>query len=110
MRMAGSESMSKNVPTSFRLPVETHELEREYRAVVEEILELRGDDGRLKSFVRSITHTGALADTAGYSPDLNFEQKIELLETLNVVDRTEAGAAIPAGTARGAARAPAHSG
>ena len=39
------------------------------------------------AFVRSITHTGALADTAGYSPDLNFEQKIELLETLNVVDR-----------------------
>jgi ATP-dependent Lon protease len=68
-------------------PAETHELEREYRAVVEEILELRGDDGRLSGFVRSITHTGALADTAGYSPDLNFEQKIELLETLDVVER-----------------------
>ena len=63
------------------------ELEREYRAVVEEILELRGDDGRLSSFVRSITNVGALADTAGYSPDLNFEQKIELLETLDVADR-----------------------
>ena len=74
-------------PDIVPAPVETHELEREYRAVVEEILELRGDDGRLKSFVRSISHTGALADTAGYSPDLNFEQKIELLETLNVVDR-----------------------
>jgi ATP-dependent Lon protease len=68
-------------------PVETHELEREYRAVVEEILTLRGDDGRLSSFVRAITHTGALADTAGYSPDLNFEQKIQLLETLDVVER-----------------------
>jgi ATP-dependent Lon protease len=68
-------------------PVATHELDREYRAVVEEILELRGDDGRIKSFVRGITHPGALADTAGYSPDLNFEQKIELLETLDVVDR-----------------------
>ena len=74
-------------PDIVPAPVETHDLEREYRAVVEEILDLRGDDGRLKSFVRSITHTGALADTAGYSPDLNFEQKIELLETLNVVDR-----------------------
>jgi ATP-dependent Lon protease len=68
-------------------PVEIRELEREYRAVVEEILELRGDDGRLSGFVRSITHPGALADTAGYSPDLNFTQKIELLETLDVVDR-----------------------
>ena len=68
-------------------PTQIRELEREYRAVVEEILELRGDDGRLSGFVRSITHPGALADTAGYSPDLNFAQKIELLETLDVVDR-----------------------
>ena len=68
-------------------PDTTRELEREYRAVVEEILELRGDDGRLRGFVRSITNTGALADTAGYSPDLNFTQKIELLETLDVTER-----------------------
>ncbi len=68
-------------------PTTTRELERDYRAVVQEILELRGDDGRLSAFVRSITQPGALADTAGYSPDLNFEQKIELLETLDVVDR-----------------------
>jgi ATP-dependent Lon protease len=65
----------------------THELERQYRAVVEEILELRGDDGRLSAFVRSITNVGALADTAGYSPDLNIPQKIEVLETLDVVER-----------------------
>jgi len=65
----------------------TRELEREYRAVIEEILELRGDDGRISAFVRSITNSGALADTAGYSPDLNISQKIELLETLDVVDR-----------------------
>src|SRR6187549_2247219 len=67
--------------------VKTRELEREYRAVVEEILELRGDDGRISSFVRSITHAGALADTAGYSPDLNVGQKLELLETLDVIER-----------------------
>jgi ATP-dependent Lon protease len=65
----------------------THEMEREYRAVVDEILELRGDDGRIKEFVRSITEPGALADTAGYSPDLNFSQKLQLLETLDVVER-----------------------
>jgi ATP-dependent Lon protease len=65
----------------------TRELEREYRAVVDEILELRGDDGRIRAFVRSITDAGALADTAGYSPDLNFTQKVQLLETFDVVER-----------------------
>ncbi|PYR29627.1 MAG: endopeptidase La [Acidobacteria bacterium] len=67
----------------------TRELEREYRAVVDEILELRGDDGRIRAFVRSITDAGALADTAGYSPDLTFDQKLHLLETLDVVDRLQ---------------------
>jgi ATP-dependent Lon protease len=65
------------------------ELEREYRAVVEEILELRGDDGRIAAFVRSITEPGALADTSGYSPDLTFEQKVQLLETVGVRERLE---------------------
>src|SRR4051794_19293565 len=67
----------------------TRDLEREYRAVVEEILELRGDDGRIAAFLRSITEPGALADTAGYSPDLNYEQKVELLSTLDVTERLE---------------------
>src|SRR6266480_6581879 len=65
----------------------TQELEREYRAVVDEILELRGDDGRIRAFVRSITDAGALADTAGYSPDLNFGQKLQLLETFDIIER-----------------------
>ena len=65
----------------------TRELEREYRATVDEILELRGDDGRIKAFVRSIADVGALADTAGYSPDFSFNQKLQLLETFDVVDR-----------------------
>jgi ATP-dependent Lon protease len=68
-------------------PSLTHELEHEYRAVVEEILQLRGDDGRISAFLRSITGASALADTAGYSPDLSMDQKIDLLETLNVVER-----------------------
>ena len=67
----------------------TRELEREYRAVVEEILELRGDDGRIAAFLRSITEPGALADTAGYSPDINYEQKVELLGTLDVTERLQ---------------------
>jgi ATP-dependent Lon protease len=67
----------------------TRDLEREYRAVVEEILELRGDDGRISSFVRSIREVGALADTAGYAPEASFEQRIELLEAVDVVERLE---------------------
>jgi len=67
--------------------IQTRDLEREYRAVVDEILEMRGDDGRIKAFVRSIAGAGALADTAGYSPDLNFNQKLQILETFDVVER-----------------------
>src|SRR5690349_15870014 len=73
------------------IPVDgrTRNLEREYRAVVEEILELRGDDGRISSFLRSITEPGALADTGGYSPDLNYENKVRLLQTVNVTERLQ---------------------
>ena len=46
-------------PDSVRTDERLRELETEYRAVVEEILELRGDDGRVQAFVRSI------ADPAG---------------------------------------------
>jgi ATP-dependent Lon protease len=67
----------------------TRELEREYRAVVEEILEERGADERVGAFLRGIVNPGALADTAGYSPDLNFDQKVRILETLDVTERLE---------------------
>jgi ATP-dependent Lon protease len=67
----------------------TRELEREYRATVEEILELRGDDGRISAFLRAIAEPGALADSAGYSPTITYEQKVELLRTLDVTDRLE---------------------
>src|SRR2546427_2952918 len=68
---------------------EIRQLEREYRATVEEILELRGDDGRIAAFVRAIAEPGALADSAGYSPTLMYEQKVELLRTLDVTERLE---------------------
>ncbi len=67
----------------------TRELEREYRAVVEEILEIRGDDGRISAFVRSITEPGMLADTSGYSPEITYQEKIRLLETLDITERLE---------------------
>jgi ATP-dependent Lon protease len=74
-----------------QVPVDkrTRELEREYRATVEEILELRGDDGRISAFLRAIAEPGALADSAGYSPNLSYEQKVELLRTLDVTERLE---------------------
>ncbi len=65
----------------------TRALEREYRAVVEEILSERGADERVSAFLRSVADPGALADTAGYSPDLTFEQKVRLLETVDVTER-----------------------
>ncbi len=55
--------------------------------MMEEKLELRGDDGRVSAFLRSITDPGALADSSGYSPDLSFEQKVQLLEELDIVER-----------------------
>ena len=67
----------------------TRNLEREYRALVEEILELRGDDGRISAFLRSISEPGALADTSGYSPDIGYSDKVDLLETLDVTERLE---------------------
>ena len=68
-------------------PVQTRELEREYRAVVEEILDLRGADDRVREFLRAITEAGALADTCAYAPDITFAQRVELLETVDVVER-----------------------
>jgi ATP-dependent Lon protease len=65
------------------------ELTREYRAVVGEILELRGDDGRIAAFLRSVDEPGALADTSGLSPDIPNEGKLRLLETIDVSARLE---------------------
>src|SRR5215210_2316359 len=73
------------------IPVDgrTRVAEREYRAVVEELLELRGADERVGAFLRAIVEPGALADTIGYAPDVSFEQKVQVLETLDVTERIE---------------------
>jgi len=65
------------------------ELESTYRAVVEEILELRGDDGRVSTFLRGIDEPGALADTAGWAPEVPHDEKVSLLGTLDVRERLE---------------------
>ena len=62
------------------------ELAREYRALIENVLEIRGAPGVVQ-FIRGIKDPGHLADMSGYSPDLSTEQKIEILEELNVESR-----------------------
>jgi len=64
------------------------ELMREYRALIENILELRGARA-IAMMLRGINEPGHLADMAGYSPDLSVEQKVELLEERDVEARLE---------------------
>jgi ATP-dependent Lon protease len=65
-----------------------NELAKEYRGAVEAITEARGVPA-VAEFLRGVTDPGQLADTSGYSPDLSFEQKVEVLETLDVQARLE---------------------
>ena len=83
--MVEVEEHRDDVPVDGR----TRNLEREYRAIIEEILELRGADDRIAQFLRAIAEPGALADTIGYAPDVSFEDKVRSLETLDVSDRLE---------------------
>src|SRR5947209_414607 len=71
-------------PTTF--DEETRQLAREYRAVVENILELRGVP-QIAQVLRAIENAGHLADMSGYSPDFSLERKVEILETLDVKGR-----------------------
>src|SRR6266571_2258347 len=66
----------------------TRTLSKEYRALVENIVEARGVP-QVAELLRGIDDPGTLADTAGYSPDLSFEQKVEILETVDVEQRLE---------------------
>ena len=63
-------------------------LAREYRAVVESIVEARGVP-EVADFLRGLSDPGQVADTAGYSPDLSIERKVEVLETIDVEQRLE---------------------
>ncbi|MEJ7583549.1 MAG: endopeptidase La [Acidimicrobiales bacterium] len=61
---------------------------RRYLAVVESILERRGAR-RLAAGLRNLTDPGEIADTALYSPDLSMEQRVSILEELDVEARLE---------------------
>ncbi len=64
------------------------ELAREVRAVLGSILEYRGAT-QIADSLQAVSDPSALADVAGYSPDLSFEQKVELLETVEVEARLD---------------------
>ncbi|MCP4435131.1 MAG: endopeptidase La [Actinomycetia bacterium] len=68
-------------------PTEEDEaLAREYRVVLEAILEHRGAP-QIAEFVRSVEGPEALADIVGYSPDVSLEHKVEVLETPDLTQR-----------------------
>ncbi len=65
---------------------EIDRLVAEYRTVVEAILEYRGAR-QLAEAITGMSDPHAIADLALYSPDLDFEQKVTVLETLDVEAR-----------------------
>jgi ATP-dependent Lon protease len=78
-----AEPVEESPPTE-----RARELARDYRAVIEAIVESRGAP-EVAEFLRGIGDPGAMADTSGYSPDLSFAQKIDVLEALDVERRLE---------------------
>ncbi len=62
------------------------ELSREYKSIVVSILQQRGAWQVIDTFQR-ISEPGELTDTAGYAPYLSNEQKLWLLETVDVEQR-----------------------
>src|SRR3954453_16620198 len=79
----------EEAPDTVPVDGRTRDLEREYRATVEEILEARGADERVGAFLRAIAEPGAPADSIGYPPDVTFEDKVRVLETVDVTERLE---------------------
>jgi ATP-dependent Lon protease len=78
-----TDVVDEPVPTA-----RTEELAREYRAAAAVLLERLGGR-RMAALLRDVDSPGALADSAGWWPDLAYERKVELLETIDVDDRLE---------------------
>jgi ATP-dependent Lon protease len=64
------------------------ELAVELRAALRALFESLGGP-RLADVLRGVDDPGTLADLAGWWPELSFERKIELLETVDVTARVE---------------------
>jgi ATP-dependent Lon protease len=70
------------------LTEKAHVLAREYKALIENLLELRGAS-EVVQMVHGIDKPSQLADLSGYSPDLSLERKVEVLEALDVEARLQ---------------------
>jgi ATP-dependent Lon protease len=75
-------------PKLDELPGKATALAKEYRAILENLLDLR-DASAIAQMLRSVEHPGELADMAGYSQDLKLHQRLEILEEQDVVRRLE---------------------
>src|SRR6266852_6178743 len=80
--------MAQPVADVNPLTEQAHVQAREYKALIENLLELRGAADAIQ-MVRSIDRPSQLADLSGYSPDLSLERKVEVLETLDVEARLQ---------------------
>jgi ATP-dependent Lon protease len=69
------------------VPEGLEEKVRELRAVFETVAEHRGI--RVGEMLRGVSGPGALADLAGYWPELSVERKVELLETTDPARRVD---------------------
>ncbi|HEX2383766.1 MAG TPA: endopeptidase La [Acidimicrobiales bacterium] len=77
----GVEPVAETPPTE-----RAGELARDVRAAVSALFDQLGGR-RLTEVLRGADDPGALADLAGWWPDLAFERKVELLETTDVEER-----------------------
>jgi ATP-dependent Lon protease len=75
------EPVPEEVPTP-----RARELAREYKAIVENILEATGARDAVR-FLKGMSDPGQIADTSGYSPSYSVEQKVEILETVELEER-----------------------
>ncbi|WP_439677256.1 endopeptidase La [Embleya sp. MST-111070] len=64
----------------------TLELAREYKALVTTVLGKRGA-WQVVDHVQALEDAGDLADNSGYAPYLSLQQKIEVLQTIDVQER-----------------------
>ncbi|MDF1597467.1 MAG: endopeptidase La [Acidimicrobiia bacterium] len=77
---------AEEYPETEIIDEELDALVEEYRAVLTAVMDHRGV-GRMAERVLDVDTPSRLADIAVYSPDLTLEQKVDLLETLDVRQR-----------------------
>ena len=77
---------AEEYPETEIIDEELDALVEEYRAVLAAVMDHRGV-GRMAERVLDVDNPSRLADLAVYSPDLTLEQKVDILETLDVRQR-----------------------